>query len=352
EASSPYIVSYFPSGEGVSREVNIVIRFSKAMHQTSAENAFSLTAIRNNLGNPINFPVSGTFFWVSPEVLMFSPSTQLEYNYTYQVSIASEAMDSVGNQLGERFSFTFTTISTSETLNAFVGEDGKTRLILPERATDTSYYARISTSPESHPILIDPTKISAADTKVEAENNKFKYRIANSAREFVLFSTTGERITSLKSAATITLPYSDNNLRPESLRICRLDENNNLWVIYPESVVDTTAKTVSANVQSLSTFALISLPATTLSQAYAFPNPFKPSLGHSTITFTNLASECTIKIYTLTGDLVKTLVENDGNREYSWDVKNESGENLPSGLYFYVIKSADDTKSGKLVIIR
>jgi len=361
EAISPSLLSYFPSGEGVSREAKIRLRFSKAMDQTSVENAFSLTAVRNNLGNSINFPVSGTFSWISPEVVEFSPSSLLEYNYTYQVAISREAKDSVGNHLANDLSFIFTTVSSSDALNSFVGEDGRTRLTLSEGAVGTNYYARISISPESYPIESDPSKISAADTKVEAEKNKFKFRIPGSAREFVLYSASGERITSLKSSATITLPYSDTNgdgyvdgtnARVDALRICRLDENNNLWVIYPESILDPSAKTVSTYVRGLSTFALMALPATTLSQAYAFPNPFKPSLGHITITFTNLASECTIKIYTLAGDLVKTLVENDGNREYVWDVKNEAGENLASGLYFYVIKSADDTKTGKLVIIR
>lgn len=361
ETIAPYLISFTPSGEGVSVEAKIRLYFSEAMDQTSVEFAFSLTAVRNNLGNSINFPVSGTFSWVSPEVVEFSPSSLLEYNYTYQVAISREAKDSVGNHLANDLSFIFTTVSSSDALNSFVGEDGRTRLTLPEEAVGTNYYARISISPESYPIKSDPSKISAADTKVEAEKNKFKFRIPGSAREFVLYSASGERITSLKSSATITLPYSDTNgdgyvdgtnARVDALRICRLDENNNLWVIYPESILDSSAKTISTYVRGLSTFALMALPAATLSQAYAFPNPFKPSLGHKTITFTNLASECTIKIYTLAGDLVKTLVENDGNREYVWDVKNEAGENLASGLYFYVIKSADDTKTGKLVIIR
>jgi hypothetical protein len=53
-------------------------------------------------------------------------------------------------------------------------------------------------------------------------------------------------------------------------------------------------------------------PATTtletaknLSNAHCYPNPFKPSLGHNKITFTDLPRNIEIKIYTISGELAE-----------------------------------------------
>jgi hypothetical protein len=364
ESTAPYVVSYAPTGEGVSVESKVMVRFSEDMDQSSVQNAFSAKAIRNNLGDAINTPISGTFSWPSPEAVEFTPSSTLENNYVYQVQVSTEARDPVGNPLSSALSFSFTTVSKKGSINAFVGDDGKTKLSFPADALDVDFYAKISTSPETDPIFVDPSGISAADSKVAAENDRFKFMVDGSAREFAVFDSAGGRITSaFNRAATITLPYTDADgdgfvdgtsprIRADALRICRLDENNSLWIIYPEATLDTSAKTVSTTVKGLSAFALMARGSASVSEAFAFPNPFRPADGHANITFTNLATECTIKIFTLTGSAVKTLVENDGDRECVWNVKNEAGETLQSGLYIYMVKSSDDTKIGKLVVIR
>ena len=89
-----------------------------------------------------------------------------------------------------------------------------------------------------------------------------------------------------------------------------------------------------------------------LSDAYGFPVPFKPSEGDSTITFTNLAAECTIRIFTMSGNLVATLSETDGDGQYSWNVKNTDGSSMISGIYLYHIQSSSDSKVGKLLIVK
>ncbi len=92
--------------------------------------------------------------------------------------------------------------------------------------------------------------------------------------------------------------------------------------------------------------------STTLSNAHAFPVPFVPSRGDSSITFTDLSSDSTIKIYTPDGLLIHTLKSSDGTGLYAWNAKASDGNELASGVYFYVITSASDEKKGKLVIVR
>lgn len=93
-------------------------------------------------------------------------------------------------------------------------------------------------------------------------------------------------------------------------------------------------------------------PASDLSTAYAFPVPFKPSATSTRITFTNLSSEATIRIFSATGELVRTLNEEDGDGFIRWDVTNEQGAPVASDVYFYVIENAEQTKAGKLLVVR
>ncbi len=364
EATAPAIISYAPSTEGVSLESKSSVTFSEAMYQTSVQNAFSFKAVRDNQGAVLDTPITGTFAWTSPEVVEFSPGASLVNNYTYQTAVSAEAEDLVGNKLSNPGTSIFTTIATTGSINAFVGEDGVSKIVFPAGALSTAFYVKVSSSPEVDPIIVDPTKIAAATTKVAAEGNKFKFLLAGSAKEFVAYDGSGARITGgFNSPATLTLGYTDVGgdgvvdgtdppIRATALRVCRLDETNSLWVVYPDSTVDTSAKTVSIPVSSLSVYGLMARAAESVVDAYAYPNPFKPSDGHTNITFTNLASVCTIKIFTTSGSLVRTIRETDGDSQSVWDVTNDAGERLLSGLYIYIIRSSDDSKTGKLVIIR
>jgi len=96
--------------------------------------------------------------------------------------------------------------------------------------------------------------------------------------------------------------------------------------------------------------------ASDLLQAHAYPVPFKPFEGHQTIKFTQLVNNAVIRIYTVSGELVKEIVKpSDGIDEIEWNVTNNSNEKVVSGVYIYVITSQDPgiiPKKGKLVIIR
>jgi len=90
--------------------------------------------------------------------------------------------------------------------------------------------------------------------------------------------------------------------------------------------------------------------ASDLSSAYVFPNPCRT--GNSVMNFANIAATCTIKIFTPAGELVKNISITSGTGQTTWDLKNDGGENAVPGLYFYLIKSATDSKIGKLVILK
>ena len=101
-----------------------------------------------------------------------------------------------------------------------------------------------------------------------------------------------------------------------------------------------------------------------LSNFHVYPNPFKPNDGdnntgrrydgsvNSGVTFNGLTNDCTIKVYTILGQLVaEGQVSGQGN--WQWDVRNQSGVEVASGMYIYVVTNgAGEEKIGKLVVIR
>lgn len=75
------------------------------------------------------------------------------------------------------------------------------------------------------------------------------------------------------------------------------------------------------------------------------PNPYygyninEKSSVQRFVTFRKLPINCTIRIYTLNGDLVKKLVKNDQNATMNWDLKNLDDIPIASGLYLALIEA-------------
>ena len=92
---------------------------------------------------------------------------------------------------------------------------------------------------------------------------------------------------------------------------------------------------------------------TLLDRVTVYPNPlyaYNPTVGYYSdpnnpkndepfVTFSNLPTEVTIKIYTLSGQLLKVLTKNSSSPFMRWDLKNNSGLRVGSGLYLAVVSS-------------
>lgn len=88
-----------------------------------------------------------------------------------------------------------------------------------------------------------------------------------------------------------------------------------------------------------------------LSQNY--PNPFNPS---TKIEYSvQQAGKVNIKIYNMLGQEVRTLVDEEKQRgDYSvvWDGKNDNGEEVASGAYFYQLRVGDYVSSKKMIVLK
>ncbi len=92
--------------------------------------------------------------------------------------------------------------------------------------------------------------------------------------------------------------------------------------------------------------------------ADAYPNPGNPSIW---IPFTLAkAKHVTVKIHDMSGHLVRTLnlgykpagFYTTKDRAAYWEGKNEAGEQVSSGIYFYTIKAGDFVATKKMIVAR
>jgi serine protease AprX len=101
----------------------------------------------------------------------------------------------------------------------------------------------------------------------------------------------------------------------------------------------------------------VSLP-TEFSLEQNYPNPFNPV---TTIRFKvkgerlKAPTPTSLKIYNILGQLVRTIVDEPksaGEYEVVWDGKNERGEEMASGIYFYRLKAGDFTETRKMLLLK
>lgn len=105
-----------------------------------------------------------------------------------------------------------------------------------------------------------------------------------------------------------------------------------------------------------------------------YPNPYRADGGYARdgyenrhrtkrvewsreIHFANLPKVCTIRIYTLAGDLVQEIKhyhpEGDpGSQEETWNVISRNTQSVMSGIYIWSVRSDCGEQLGKLVIIK
>lgn len=94
------------------------------------------------------------------------------------------------------------------------------------------------------------------------------------------------------------------------------------------------------------------LVAANLESLIVYPNPFKPGVGHTKITFAALTEQATIRIFTLAGELVKKQ-DVSGQYGWDWDGKNMDGKKVARGIYIWVVTNpAGEKRTGKIAIIK
>ncbi|MBI4217716.1 MAG: Ig-like domain-containing protein [Elusimicrobia bacterium] len=357
----------------------IQVRFSEDLKVNtvlSTQNVI-FSAIRDHAGNRISVSRSVNLTYdAAGRLLELIPVGELEKGWLYQVVLTTAVLDLAMNPLEKETRILFETTMDSGKTNHVLGSDGKTKVVVPPNALpeDVSIsvtlvsggiYPAQGLVPVSPALrYTSPSSLSAANEKIQSLLGSFAQPVT--VREFAALNANGQIYSSnFRQPVTITLPYVDLDgdgivdlVTPKApvkkLSVYVLDEENSIWVKVPGSVVDTTNQTISIPANHFSVYALLGAPDNDVSQSYAYPVPFRPSQGHTKITFANLPSEGNIRIYTVDGELAKKIdfVATSGESKKEWDVKNDDGEEMASDVYLYVIESGSNQRKGKLVVVR
>ena len=100
-------------------------------------------------------------------------------------------------------------------------------------------------------------------------------------------------------------------------------------------------------------------PQTSLKNVGVVPNPYIVRSGYKEdeylrqIRFTNLPSQCTISIYTVTGEFVFELEHQSSTSGNAWwDLRTVNNQEVAPGLYVFHVKGVGEEKIGKFAVIR
>ena len=75
--------------------------------------------------------------------------------------------------------------------------------------------------------------------------------------------------------------------------------------------------------------------------------------GENRLQFRNLPPKCTIRIYSLVGELVDTIVKDDSNSYADWRILSYEGQRLAYGVYIYHVDVPGvGEKIGRLALIK
>jgi hypothetical protein len=93
--------------------------------------------------------------------------------------------------------------------------------------------------------------------------------------------------------------------------------------------------------------------ADNLDHVIAYPNPYRGDLNRSgRVVFMQLPRQVILRIYSLDGQLVAEFNKDDGGNRVVWDLTNQHGRPVASGPYIYMLKTVQQKKTGKIIIMR
>ncbi|MBX3007723.1 MAG: T9SS type A sorting domain-containing protein [Melioribacteraceae bacterium] len=94
-------------------------------------------------------------------------------------------------------------------------------------------------------------------------------------------------------------------------------------------------------------------PKESFGEINVYPNPFMINGSNSIITIDGLIRDSEIKVLDVTGKLIRSLLT-PGGRVATWDVKDNDGNYVNTGIYIFVIhdKEANSVATAKVAVIR
>jgi hypothetical protein len=139
----------------------------------------------------------------------------------------------------------------------------------------------------------------------------------------------------------------------DSEKIFRLELSNDTYGINSGMTTYLTLHNLESlqgtRLESGNRIALISI-ASDIDQIVVYPQPVTAEIEW--LMFSNIAQGTSIKIFDMNGHYITELAEQDQNGGVQWDLRDQSGSKVSSGIYIYYATFENQTKLGKFTIIK
>ncbi len=155
-------------------------------------------------------------------------------------------------------------------------------------------------------------------------------------------------------------------LQPLNYRTAYATSNGVVFAIIPADTLAGSRITYRDRYTFSTTAAALS-PATVkddLEKIKVVPNPYLVSSKYEQefgilrkeplrqLKFNNLPGRCTISIFTLAGDRVRTIEHNSDNGTETWDMRTSGNREIAPGVYIYLVKTDTAEKTGRFAVIK
>ncbi|MBI5555033.1 MAG: Ig-like domain-containing protein, partial [Elusimicrobia bacterium] len=314
----------------------------------------------NGKGEKISFAI--TYDEVAKKALLV-PVAALESAANYLVSLTTGIKDLAGGSLTTDYVFSF--ISLIETAKGFVylSQDNMLKIIAAPNVMPANSYLLVKE--------LRPADLAAIQRANEYLLSDYLSRTIGAKNyQIQLLDSADSPVTLGSGYLTMIFGYADQDndgyldsneghLREEWLRLARLHEASQKWELVGNVTPDTRANTLRVQLSGFSIYTIIAhkAPEKVLSGLLNYPNPFAAGKEKTTIAYAlTKDSRVVIKIFDLTGDLVKILEfdpgqeggkgeENGYTNRVEWDGRNGEGTIAANGAYIAQVNV--ETSDGK-----
>lgn len=141
--------------------------------------------------------------------------------------------------------------------------------------------------------------------------------------------------------------FSNGIIYTNNIRISATGDGNIKYKFY---FTDKYRYSAIGNATNAVSIDLLNVPENNINNLIIGSNPCKQC---HTFYFKGLTKNVSIRIYSASGSLVKTIEETDGDGKYEWDMKNEYRQSLASGVYIaHTTNPQGEELFEKIMIIR
>lgn len=269
---------------------------------------------------------------------------------------ASDLAGNTGTAITSGGSFIISPALTGGSSGTISNGDGNS-VAVPTGGYTGTLYISISTVPAA--TLSGPDAASPDSRKIFS---------SDLARQFTARDGNGAAVATFLTTVTITMAYPDADsdgridmdlINESTAWLYYLDSSLGKWTPLPGVVRNAAANTLSAEVSHFSVYSVRSagVAAADIGSIKAYPNPcdFR---SVSALTLEGIPADAVgtrVYIYNEAGELVRSLAQGDGINGLniaSWDGKLKGGSRAASGLYIYLVKTANYGKGrGKFFIV-